>query len=136
MVGRGWEVTACDLSESMVAAARQKVGAEVRIEVADMRDLPRFGEFDLVWALDDAVNYLSDAGELESSLRAMATNLAPGGLLAFDTNTLKTYRTFYVDTQESEGEGLSLRWRGLSAPMSHPARSSRPASTSRVRGAS
>ena len=47
---------------------------------------------------------------------AMAANLAPGGLLAFDTNTLKTYRTFYVDTQESDSEGLRLRWRGLSPP--------------------
>jgi len=100
----------------MVREARGKVGEEVRLDVADMRDLPRFGEFDLVWALDDAVNYLGDARELEVSLRGMAANLAPGGLLAFDTNTLRTYRTFYVDTQESDGEGLRLRWRGLSAP--------------------
>lgn len=123
MLARGWEVIACDLSESMVREARAKVGPEVRVEVADMRSLPRFGEFDLVWALDDAVNYLDDVAELEASLRGMAANLAPGGLLAFDTNTLKTYRTFYVDTEESEAAGLRLRWRGLSAtdvpPGSH-----------------
>lgn len=120
MLARGWEVTACDLSPGMVDEARGKVGAEVRVEVADMRELPRFGEFDLVWALDDAVNYLDGAGELEASLRGMAANLAPGGLLAFDTNTLKTYRTFYVETQESEGEELRLRWRGLSATDASP----------------
>jgi SAM-dependent methyltransferase len=123
MLSRGWEVTACDLSESMVREAGSKDGDEVRLEVADMRDLPCFGEFDLVWTLDDAVNYLDDADELEATFRGMAANLAPGGLIAFDTNTLKTYRTFYVDTQESESEGLQLRWRGLSArdvpPGSH-----------------
>src|SRR5690348_14621530 len=58
MVDRGWEVTACDLSAGMVDEARGKVGPQVRLEVADIRELPRFGEFDLVWALDDAVNYL------------------------------------------------------------------------------
>ena len=31
-----------------------------------MRELPVFGEFDLVWSLDDAVNYLLSAEELEA----------------------------------------------------------------------
>ena len=116
MLGRGWEVTACDLSESMVERARQKAGGEARLAVADMRELPAFGEFDLVWALDDAVNYLSDEDELAAALGGMAANLAGGGLLAFDVNTLLTYRTFYVETDERELDGWRLRWRGRSAP--------------------
>jgi SAM-dependent methyltransferase len=116
MLGRGWEVTACDLSESMVERARRKAGGEARLAVADMRELPAFGEFDLVWALDDAVNYLSDEDELAAALGGMAANLAGGGLLAFDVNTLLTYRTFYVETDERELDGWRLRWRGRSAP--------------------
>ncbi len=46
---------------SMVELARAKVGGKVRIEVADMRELPVYGSFDLVCCLDDAVNYLHSA---------------------------------------------------------------------------
>src|SRR4051794_28255187 len=58
MLPRGWEVTGCDVSASMVELAREKAGDSVRLAVADMRELPKFGEFDLIWALDDAINYL------------------------------------------------------------------------------
>ena len=51
-----------------------------------MLELPRFGEFDLVWALDDAINYLLSAEELERALTGMRANLAPTGLLLFDVN--------------------------------------------------
>ena len=50
----------------MLELAREKAGdADVRLDVADMRELPDFGEFELVWALNDAVNYLLSAEELE-----------------------------------------------------------------------
>src|SRR5262249_13250195 len=58
MLPRGWQVTGCDISPAMLALAVEKVGDAVRLEIADMLDLPSFGEFDLVWALDDAINYL------------------------------------------------------------------------------
>ena len=61
MLERGWEVTACDISAAMVELARAKVGDAAELSVADMRELPSFGEFDLVWCLDDAVNYLLSA---------------------------------------------------------------------------
>ena len=77
-----------------------------------MRELPVFGEFDLVWALDDAVNYLLSAKELGDALIGMRANLAPGGLLMFDVNTLRTYRTFFAETETVERDGLRLVWRG------------------------
>ena len=77
MLERGWEVTACDVSASMVELARAKVGEAAALSVADMRELPGFGEFELVWALDDAVNYLLSAEELEQALSGMRANLAP-----------------------------------------------------------
>ena len=40
MLERGWEVTACDISASMVELARAKVGDAAELSVADMRDLP------------------------------------------------------------------------------------------------
>src|ERR1700733_11682007 len=48
LLERGWKVTACDISPAMVELARTKVGDRVRLEVADMRELPVYGSFDLV----------------------------------------------------------------------------------------
>src|SRR6201996_2951451 len=46
LLDRGWEVTGCDISASMVALARERAGDRVRIEIADMRELPGLGSFD------------------------------------------------------------------------------------------
>src|SRR5215467_8618666 len=81
MLPRGWQVTACDISPAMLELARAKAGDAVEFAVADMLELPRFGEFDLVWALDDAINYLLSRGELERALTGMRANLANTGLL-------------------------------------------------------
>src|SRR5262249_41027602 len=112
----GWQVTGCDISASMLERALEKAGGRARLERADMRALPTFGEFDLVWALDDAVNYLLDAEELQSALEGMRRNLAPSGLLLFDVNTLHAYRTFFAETEVVEREGRRLVWRGLTGP--------------------
>lgn len=112
MLERGWQVTACDISAAMVELARAKVGETARLSVADMRELPSFGEFDLVWCLDDAVNYLLSGAELEQALGGMRRNLAPSGLLMFDVNTLQTYRSFFAEEEVVERDGRRLIWRG------------------------
>ena len=120
MLPRGWEVAACDLSPAMLALAEEKVGDAVALSLADMRELPKLGEFDLVWALDDAVNYLLSPKELEEALRGMRDNLAATGLLLFDVNELLVYRTFYAETSVLEQGGKRFVWRGL-APADVPA---------------
>jgi SAM-dependent methyltransferase len=116
MLPRGWRVTGCDISAAMLELAREKAGDAVRLEVADMLALPRFGKFDLVWALDDAVNYLLSAEELQLALEGMRENMAPTGLLAFDVNELTVYRTFFAETVVVEREGRRIVWRGLAEP--------------------
>ena len=111
MLQRGWEVTATDLSPAMAAQARAKA-PRAKVGVADMRALPRLGSFDLVWCLDDAVNYLADERDLTRALTAMARNLDGAGLLVFDLNTLRTYRTFFAETQVLELANGRLQWRG------------------------
>ncbi len=114
MLERGWKVTACDISAQMVELARAKVGPEVALSVADMRELPTFGEFDLVWCLDDAVNYLLSVDELEQALGGMRRNLGPEGLLMFDVNALDAYRTFFAEEVVVERDGRRLVWKGRS----------------------
>ncbi len=120
MIERGWEVTACDISPSMLEIARAKAGDAARLSVADMRELPQFGEFDLVWALDDAINYLLDADELERAFSGLRANLAPGGLLMFDVNCLQTYRTFFTEEQRVQRKGRTLVWRGQGSTSVSP----------------
>jgi SAM-dependent methyltransferase len=116
MLQRGWRVLGCDISAAMLERARKKVSSSVELEYADMRALPRFGEFDLVWALDDAVNYLLSIEELGLALSGMRRNLAQHGLLMFDVNTLGTYRGFFAETHVVERDGQRLIWRGQTSP--------------------
>jgi SAM-dependent methyltransferase len=113
MLPRGWQVTGCDISPAMLALAEEKADDSVELSVADMRELPVLGEFDLVWALDDAINYLLSLEELEAALRGMRENLASTGLLLFDVNELLVYRTFFAETTVVERGGRRLVWRGL-----------------------
>jgi SAM-dependent methyltransferase len=121
MLDWGWEVTACDVSPAMVELARAKVGPRAKLSVADMRALPHFGEFDLVWCLDDAINYLLGREELDRALGSILPNLDPrSGLFIFDTNTLQTYRTFFAEEVEIEMNGRRMLWHGRSSADAAP----------------
>jgi SAM-dependent methyltransferase len=95
LLSRGWEVVGCDISPAMLAQAREKFGDTVPLATADMRDLPVFGVFDLVLVMNDAVNYLTEDGDLERALAGIAANLAATGLLLFDVNTLGGFEGMY-----------------------------------------
>ena len=118
LLERGFDVTACDISPEMVDLAQRKAGARADVHVADMRRLPVFGEFDLITCIDDAVNHLLGAGEVYDALAGMRENLAPGGLLIFDVNTLAAYRQ--VPDVVVEDDDLLLRWRGGLAELADP----------------
>jgi SAM-dependent methyltransferase len=118
LLERGFAVTACDISPEMVDLAQRKAGARADVHVADMRRLPLFGEFDLITCIDDAVNHLLSPDEVYDALASMRANLAPGGLLIFDVNTLTAYRQ--VPDVVVEDEDLLLRWRGGLAELTEP----------------
>ena len=86
--------------------------------MADMRELPVVGRFDLVTCLDDALNHLPSAADVERALRAIGAPLAPDGLLAFDVNTLTAYRET-ADRIVEDGERIVL-WHGGPARLDAP----------------
>ena len=118
MLDRGWTVTACDISAAMVAQAASKLGADASatVVVADMRELPCFGEFGLVWCLTDPINYLLTEDELDAALAGMVRNLDPAGVLAFDLNTLLSFRSFFAEEISVEGPGGRMVWKGHGSP--------------------
>jgi SAM-dependent methyltransferase len=112
---RGYEVCACDVSPAMLGVAAEKAGDRARLEVCDMRDLPRLGAFDFVCCIDDAVNYVLTHDELVATLSGLARNLARGGIVLFDVNSVVMYRTFFASMSVVIGEDRVLVWDGQAA---------------------
>jgi SAM-dependent methyltransferase len=113
LLDRGWRVTGCDVSPAMIEAARAKVGDRAELLVADMRELPELGKFDLIWSINSAMNYLLGTDELTATLAGMRRNLAPGGLVLFDLMSLKTAREFFTGEFPVEREGKRFNWKGV-----------------------
>jgi SAM-dependent methyltransferase len=111
-LARGYEVVACDLSPAMAALAAEKAAGRARVEVHDMRSLPRLGAFDLVCCLDDAVNYLETGRDLVDAFASLRRNLAPGGVVVFDANTLRAYRTYFAAATVVQSPDRVLVWDG------------------------
>jgi SAM-dependent methyltransferase len=109
---RGYDVVACDVSPAMAELARSKAGDRARIEVCDMRALPPLGEFDFVCCIDDAVNYLLTEQELAAAFSGLARNLAPGGVVLFDVNSVATYRAFFASMSVVIRDDSVLVWDG------------------------
>lgn len=102
---RGWSVTGCDSSKAMLQQALKNHGPErwAGLHVADARSIPDFGDtFDLVIALNDVVNYLTEDGDLERFFAGVKKNLAPHGVVCFDVNTLGLFETAF--TPEPDGQ--------------------------------
>jgi SAM-dependent methyltransferase len=113
LVRAGFDVWACDLSPAMAERARACAGIDPdRVLVADMRDLPPLGDFDLVTCLDDAVNYLLSEKDLEAAFESVARSLAPSGIYVFDANSLETYRSGFADRTIFERPLAEAIWRG------------------------
>jgi SAM-dependent methyltransferase len=112
MLRRGWTITAVDISAAMIVKAQEKQPRGVTFDVCDMRELPVYGSFELVWALNDPANYLLGDDDLAKALAAMGANLAAGGLVVFDCNTQRLFREFF-DSAPGEGGDPRWTWQGL-----------------------
>jgi SAM-dependent methyltransferase len=120
LLGRGYEVSACDISPAMVHQARLKA-PEADVFVADMRSLGSVGSFDLVTCLDDALNYLTDEEEMLMALRGVRENLAPCGIALWDLNSLCMYRTAFASDWVCERDGFFIAWQGAATGKFAPA---------------
>lgn len=112
MLDRRWSITACDISPEMIERAIRKFPEGVAFDVCDMRELPDYGAFQLVWALNDAVNYLLGDDDLQIALSAMGRNLSEDGLVVFDANTRRQFGEYFEGEVEEMG-GERWTWRGL-----------------------
>lgn len=96
LAGKGYNLCACDISEQMIAQARQRAGP-MRLLVCDMRALPFRAGFDGVVCTFDSINHLLNWRDLKSFFSGVLEALEPGGIFFFDANL---------------PEGLAGRWQG------------------------
>jgi SAM-dependent methyltransferase/DNA-binding transcriptional ArsR family regulator len=124
LLARGWQLVGCDLSSGMLEEAARKFGSSVQLLELDARRLPPISPgpdhpeeaaFDLVLLLNDVINYMTEASDLESIFSGVKRNLnRDHGLFIFDANTLALFRdNFASGLTEKMGEG-GWEWRGLS----------------------
>jgi SAM-dependent methyltransferase len=114
LLRRGWQIRGCDLSPAMLDIAKGEAAGQVPLSVADMRELPFFGEFELVLVLNDSIDYLLTESDLASALTGLRSNLAEDGLLVFDCNSKLRYETSLTsEVREFEHGGRHWTWRGL-----------------------
>jgi len=112
MVERGYEAAGVDVSPRMLEVARAKLPDAVSLIAADMRWLPDIGEFDLVWSVADAVNYLHTEAELAAAFDGFRRNLAAGGVVVFDVDTLGTFRRLYSSLMVVPGDDRTVVFEG------------------------
>jgi SAM-dependent methyltransferase len=108
----GYDVVGTDVSPGMLERAARKLPADVPLVLADMRSLPELGVFDLIWAVNDGLNYLPDDADLRRAFVEVASRLQPEGIFLFDVNTLAAYATLFAATRVRETEALFMAWLG------------------------
>jgi SAM-dependent methyltransferase len=120
LLDAGFDVVACDESLGMLAIAATKVPDPRAVHRHDMRALPVLGSFDLITCIDDALNHLLSEDDVRDALASMARNLAPGGLLVFDVNTIVAYRTSFTACEVFDVQDHVFAWRGLAGEDPQP----------------
>lgn len=108
---QGYRVVGIDLSEDMLAHARENTSDHIEAGKAAFveADAAQFAldeQFGLVVSTFDALNHLPDAGALRGCFRSVYNVLVPGGLFIFDLNTRRGLREHWngihiEDTEES-----------------------------------
>jgi SAM-dependent methyltransferase len=104
---RGFQVSGLDLSEYLLAIARNRaagMGVNVEFVRGDMREIPWEGEFDAVVNLFTAFGYLESDGEDEKVIHRVARCLRPGGKFLLDLINRPRIMEHFQATEWSEHE--------------------------------
>lgn len=117
---RGYDMTAVDISEDMLAAAANRISeanlAGVLLLLQDMTDFELYGTVDAVVCCLDSVNHLTRRGDLSRCFSLVHNYLNPDGLFLFDVNTPYKFESVYGTNDfilDDEDSGTVLCWRNL-----------------------
>lgn len=86
----GFDVTAVDLSEDMLAVAKSKAeeeGLSIPFYQQNMTELEGLGQFDFITIFCDSLNYLSSEEEVINTFKGVKQHLTEQGLFLFDVHS-------------------------------------------------
>lgn len=112
----GYDMTALDLSEDMLAVADERAREEnlsgILFISGDMCDFELYGTVTAITCCLDGINHLTDREDLLACFAHVANYLEPGGVFVFDVNTPYRFKTTYADRDYIlEDEGTMCCWR-------------------------
>ena len=112
----GYDMTALDLSEDMLAVADERAREEnlpgILFLSGDMCDFELYGTVTAITCCLDGINHLTNREDLLACFAHVANYLEPGGVFVFDVNTPYRFKTTYADRDYIlEDEGTMCCWR-------------------------
>jgi len=116
LLRRGYDLSALDLSEEMLAEADQRIRDEgfdsVLFINGDMSSFELYGTVDAIVCCLDGINHLENRDDLEACFALCANYIDHGGLFIFDVNTPYRFKTTYADRDYIlEDDGVMCCWR-------------------------
>ena len=125
LAARGLDVTGIDLSQSMVAYAREHVPA-AEVVVADMTDFELGRRFEGAFCAVSTLSLLRGAG-LARHLEAMARHLEPGARYLVQQGLVGDTAELWRSEWEAERDGVRLHvvWEAIGRDPVHPREHSR-----------
>lgn len=115
---RGYRVTGIDITESYLEAARESAAAwnipaegpgSAQFVRADIRSFRGRGGFDLALNLYTSFGYFADRRDDLAALKNLRSSLRPGGSLILEMNGKETAARRFVECEEFERGGWSVR---------------------------
>lgn len=106
---KGYGMIGIDISEDMLAIAREKAqveGLDILYLLQDMREFELYGTVNCILSLFDSLNYITEKEDLLEVFRLVNNYLHPGGLFIFDLNTEYKFRevlaqNVFAETREN-----------------------------------
>ena len=90
LANKGYDMIGIDISEDMLAEAREKSYEnenQIIYLLQDMREFELYGTVDIIISLFDSLNYITEEEDLLKVFKLVNNYLEPKGLFIFDLNT-------------------------------------------------
>ena len=111
LAGDGYDMIGVDMSEEMLARARQKCSDNVLLLKQDIRELDLYGYVDAFVCICDGMNYILDIEDIYRVFMHVRTFLDIGGVFIFDMKTRYFYENVLGTRTFAENrDNASLFW--------------------------
>ena len=110
MIQRGFDVIGVDYSVDMLQIAQQRNPSQLLL-CQNLLDLDLYGTVQGIFCVQDTLNHLPDIESVDEAMRRMTLFLEPGGIFAFDINSLyKMQNVLGNHSYILEADGVLCAW--------------------------